>query len=405
MNFDDRGYLDEPFRGEFTTVVRRFEKGGDGIGKVWLERTWFYPESGGQPDDRGTLGGLRIVAVTDDDGGVCHHVKGTLEVGAEVKGIIDLERRLDHMQQHTGQHLLSRVFLKEMGLATVGFHLGEKICTIDLDGEVPGEEAVRGVETEVNRLVRENVKINSRMVGREEYEAMQGGLRSRLPEGSDKVRIVEIEDVDSSTCCGTHCSATGMVGMVRVIGSEKVRGNTRIEFICGMRVLEDHREKHDLLGRLSGMFSTEWRQLGAIVEKLAGENKALRKERDELGRELAGFRAASIGKPSAKIGRYDLIRKIFDKADAGEVREMASKIRDDKDTVILFGIESPKPGLVFACTQGADLDMGSILGAVAGIMGARGGGGKDFAQGGGGNPEKIEGALDEAERLVKKALS
>ena len=406
MDEMERGYLSDPLQGDFTATVTRVEEAGDGARKVWLDRTLFYPESGGQPDDRGTLGGFKVTAVTEGDSGVCHLVKGTLEAGDEINGHVDMARRFDHMQQHTGQHLLSRVFVSLGGLMTVGFHLGEKASTIDLSGAA-SDEMIAKAEREANAAVFQDLEVSARVVGRDEYESAleEGdGLRSRLPEGVTSIRIVEIEDTDSSTCCGTHCLSTGMIGIIKITGTEKVRGGTRVEFLCGGRALGDYGEKHDVLTALSSEMSTDWRELGSITEKLVTENKALRKQRDALSRELAGYRAAEIGNPTGEIGGYGLVRKIFDGAGAGEVREMATKIRESGQVVVLFGMISPAPGLVFACDPSIPADMGSALREAAAVIGGKGGGGKDFAQGGGGDPSRMEEALDTAEKKIREML-
>ncbi len=406
MDEMERGYLSDPLQGDFKAKVTKAEDAGDGNRKIWLDRTLFYPESGGQPDDRGTLGGFKVEGVSEDDSGVCHLVNGTLEVGDEINGHVDMARRFDHMQQHTGQHILSRIFVSLGGLMTVGFHLGEKASTIDLSGAA-SEEMIAKAEREANAVVFQDLPVLARVITRDEYEsAMEegDGMRSRLPEGVGSIRIVEIEDIDSSTCCGTHCLSTGMVGTIKITGRENVRGGTRVEFICGGRSLGDYSEKHALLAALGSEMSTDWRELGSIVEKLVSENKTLRKERDALSRELAGYRASEIGEPTGEIGGYGLVRKIFDRADAGEVREMATKIKGSGEVVILFGMISPAPGLVFACDPAIPADMGSALREAAAVIGGTGGGGKDFAQGGGGDPSKMEEALDAAEKMIREVL-
>jgi alanyl-tRNA synthetase len=407
MDEMERGYLSDPLQGDFTATVKRVEDAGDGQRKVWLDRTLFYPESGGQPDDRGTLGGFKITAVSEDDSGVCHLVQGALEVGDEINGHVDMARRFDHMQQHTGQHLLSRVFVSLGGLMTVGFHLGEKASTIDLSGAA-SDEMIAKAEREANAAVFQDLEVSARVVTRDEYESAQesgDGVRSRLPEGVSSIRIVEIEETDSSTCCGTHCLSTGMIGIIKIIGTEKVRGGTRIEFLCGGRALGDYGEKHGVLTAVGNEMSTDWRELGSITEKLVTENKSLRKERDALSRELAGYKAEEIGKPTGEIGGYGLVRKVFDEASPGDVREMATKIRESGENIILFGIISPAPGLVFACSPGIDTDMGAALREAAAVIGGKGGGGKDFAQGGGGDPSKMEEALDAAEKKIEETLA
>jgi len=401
-----RGYLSDPLLGEFTARVTKVEDAGDGARKVWLDRTLFYPESGGQPDDRGTLGGFKVEAVSEEGPGVCHLVRGALEVGDEINGHVDMARRFDHMQQHTGQHILSRVFVSLGGLMTVGFHLGEKASTIDLSGRVT-DETIAKAEREANAVVFQDLPVEARIITRDEYEsAKESGdaVRSRLPDGVGSIRIIEIEDTDSSTCCGTHCLSTGMVGIIKITGTENVRGGTRVEFLCGGRALGDYGEKHALLAALGGGMSTDWRELGNIVEKLVSENKSLRRERDALLRELAGFRAAEISKPAGEIGGFALVRKVFEQGSAVEVREMASKIRESGKNIVLFGIVSPAPGLVFACEPSIPADMSSALREAAAVIGGKGGGGKDFAQGGGGDPSRMEEALDAAEKKIRETL-
>jgi alanyl-tRNA synthetase len=406
MDEMQRGYLSDPLLGEFTARVTKVEDAGDGARKVWLDRTLFYPESGGQPDDRGTLGGFKVEAVSEEGPGVCHLVRGALEVGDEINGHVDMARRFDHMQQHTGQHILSRVFVSLGGLMTVGFHLGEKASTIDLSGRVT-DETIAKAEREANAVVFQDLPVEARIITRDEYEsAKESGdaVRSRLPDGVGSIRIIEIEDTDSSTCCGTHCLSTGMVGIIKITGTENVRGGTRVEFLCGGRALGDYGEKHALLAALGGGMSTDWRELGNIVEKLVSENKSLRRERDALLRELAGFRAAEISKPAGEIGGFALVRKVFEQGSAVEVREMASKIRESGKNIVLFGIVSPAPGLVFACEPSIPADMSSALREAAAVIGGKGGGGKDFAQGGGGDPSRMEEALDAAEKKIRETL-
>jgi alanyl-tRNA synthetase len=412
MDFDERGYLTDPYVTDFSSRIRAVEEAAGGATAVYLDRTYFYPVSGGQPDDRGTLGGVSVVEVTENEKGVRHVIDGRLEAGDEVEGHIDWLRRFDHMQQHSGQHMLSRAFLELLGARTIGFHLGDETCTIDLDaGAVTGEKIVE-VEESVNGLVWKSVPIGDRVVSRDEYGKLcedektgrGGDMRSRLPDGVERVRIVEVRDFDRSTCCGTHCRSTGEIGVIKILGTEKVKGGTRIEFICGGRALGDYRSKHELLGSLSLRFSTDWRELDKIVDKLSAEHKALRKAYDEQSRELASLKADEFAEPTGRAGEFDLVRRIFDDADAGALRDIAFKIRDAGGAVVLFGVSRPKPALLFACSPEVPLDMGAVMKECAKVMGARGGGGKDFAQGGGGDGGRVGDALDEAERMVKEAL-
>jgi alanyl-tRNA synthetase len=403
MDFDEQCYLDDPYAVEFRARVRDIEPAGEGLTAVYLDRTFFYPESGGQPDDRGTLGGLEVVGVAESDQGVRHLVKGVLSAGDEVEGRIDWNRRFDHMQQHSGQHLLSRVFLEGWRLATVSFHLGEEICTIDLEGNAPNDERLEEAERRANGVVFGNIPIVCRVADAAEIRTSTV-LRSRLPEGVERARIVEIEGFDASTCCGTHVRSTGEIGIVKILGMERVKGNARVEFICGARAAKDYAAKHRLLSSIAASFTTDWREIPRIVGKLGDEGKELRKKNEELSRELGGFKAAGLSGATGSAGGFDIVKRLVDEGDAASLRETATKIREMGNKIVLFGLSGPSPALIFACSAGIPLNMGELMKACAPIVGARGGGGRDFAQGGGGDGSRVAEALDEAERRIKETL-
>lgn len=403
---NEQGYLNDPYLTEFESTVRETVPMEEGKTGVYLERTFFYPESGGQPVDHGTLNGKKVVDVQERDEGVLHVVEGALEKGEKVVGRIDWERRFDHMQQHSGQHLLSRVFLDDFGLATIGFHLGERTCTIDLDGKEVTSEQTEKVERRVNEAIFSNVPIGDRTVSRDEYEEISGnGVRSRLPEDVEEIRIVEIEGIDRSTCCGTHCRATGEIGIVKILKIDRAKGGPRVEFVCGKRALADYAAKHAALSSLAGLFSTDWRELERVVGKLVDEGKSQRKRLNELESELARANAEELSEPTGTVGDYGIVKRVFESGEASHLRETATGIREKGGMIVLFGLKGPKPALIFACSKDVPLDMGDILKGSAQVMGARGGGGKDFAQGGGGDGERVSGALDEAERLIGEKFS
>jgi alanyl-tRNA synthetase len=418
MRFDEQAYLDDSYRTEFSSRVRAVEPAGERLSAVYLERTYFYPESGGQPDDRGTLGGKKVVSVSEDARGVRHLIEGTLAGAGEVEGAIDWKRRFDHMQQHSGQHLLSRVFLEARGLRTVSFHLGEETCTIDLEGMTPSPETLAAVEARANEIVFANAPILHRVVGADEFDEIAGGaaaapdgagtggavLRSRLPEGVDRVRIVEIEGRDRSTCCGTHVRSTGEIGVVKILGMERVKGLARVEFVCGGRAVRDYAAKHNLIAALAESFTTDWREVPRVAAKLGEEARELRKKAEDLGRELARRRASEIAAPTGSAGGFAVVKRVLESGDARSLRETASRIRESERTIVLLALAGPSPALAFGCSPGVPLDMGELMKSAAALIGARGGGGADFAQGGGGDGSRAAEALDHAERLIREAL-
>ena len=406
MTGEERQFLTDSYRVEFESTVRDVVALDEGKVGVYLDETLFYPESGGQPADRGALNGQEVSGVQETDRGVMHVVDGSFTGGDKVEGKVDWKRRFDHMQQHSGQHLLSRVFLDDHGLRTIGFHLGERTCTIDLDGESVTEKQCSSVEQRCNELIWKNISIADRTVSRDEYEKISSGdVRSRLPDDVEEVRIVEISELDRSTCCGTHVKATGEIGMIKILRVERVKGGPRIEFVCGRRAFYDYAGKHTMLSALAGRFSTDWTELERVIDKLADENKTHRKRIEELGTELARFRATELSQPTATIGDYCVVKRLFNDEDAGALRETANEVRGQGKTIVLFAAAAPKPSLIFACSKDVPLDMGELLKRSAPIAGMKGGGGGDYAQGGGGSGEGLEQALDEAERMIGEMLS
>ena len=273
----------------------------DSSGQLWqvaLDRTAFYPAGGGQPFDTGTLtataksGAVLEVAVErveeDDNGEVWHFVRKPLVEGTEVAGRVDAERRLDHAQQHSGQHLLSAVFLRELEAKTVSFHLGAEKVTIDLAVDALTEDPLRRVESAANRLIYADRAIAPRWVARDEAEAMlaRGELR-KLPEIAGPIRIVEMEGVEYNACGGTHVSSTGAIGAILLRRVEKVKQGQRVEFCCGLRAVEAARRDHALLRQTASLLSVGVADVPVRVESLLRDVKAANKE-------LKALRAGSL---------------------------------------------------------------------------------------------------------------
>jgi len=267
------------------------------VWQVALDRTAFYPVGGGQPWDTGVLvataksGAVLEVPVErveeDEAGEVWHFVRKPLPEGTEVVGRVDAERRMDHAQQHTGQHLLSAVFLKELGAPTISFHLGADSVTIDLKVEKVSEEELRRVEAVANRLIYEDRAMRPGWVSREEAEAMlaRGELR-KLPERSGAMRIVEMEGVEFNACGGTHVRSTGAIGGLLVRRVEKVKQGWRVEFCCGLRAVRVAGKDFARLRELGALLSVGAGDLAGRVAGLIEDKKAAAKELKRLAREL-----------------------------------------------------------------------------------------------------------------------
>ena len=412
MNVKERGYLEDPYKCEFKARVLNVEDAGDGRCTVRLDRTYFYPTSGGQPNDTGKIGGSTVVDVIEDGGVVKHIVEGAVEAGEEVECSIDWERRFDHMQQHTGQHVLSRVFADELSMETVGFHLGRSVSTIDLDAPSLSGEEIERVEFEANKLIWRDIPIESRLMSREEFDRLcrdDGGallerLRSKLPPEEKTVRLVEIRGCDISTCCGTHLEATGEIGLVKLIGTEKIRESVRVEFLCGQRALCDYMGKHLVLTELSRTFSTDWQNVAQSTKRLIEENREMRKAKEEASRELARSRALkTLGEPE-RLGDFELFTDILEEADASSLKESAFAIREQGARIVLMGAVKPKPFVVFACSAGAPFDMGRIMKEALEDFKGRGGGGMDYAQGGGISASDVRNVIERAIEILKESV-
>lgn len=361
--------------------------------QVALDRTAFYPESGGQPWDTGVLvatarsGAVLEVPVErveeDEAGEVWHSVRKPLAEGTEVEGRVDATRRMDHMQQHSGQHLLSAMFLKRMGARTVSFHLGVDSSTIDLalpDGvkEMTPEETV-AVEVSVNEVVFEDRPMRPRWHTREEAEAMlaRGELR-KLPERQGAMRVVEMEGVEFNACGGTHVASTGAIGGVFLRRMEKVKAGWRVEFVCGLRAVRLGRREFGVLSQVAGALSVGLGDVPGRVTALVEENKAAAKERRGLMEELAEAKAAEL---LGAGGGRGVVQAVFEGKPVEFAKRVASVVGRSGRTAVIGGTESERGAVVLAVPQGDGRHAGNLLREVCMEMGARGGGSAEMAQG------------------------
>lgn len=365
---------------------------------VVLRESAFYPTSGGQVHDTGwlTLEGaerLRVVEVADaEDGRVLHYLQAPAKlpaVGIRVSGSIDRERRQDHMQQHSGQHVLSAAFVELYQLPTVSFHMAEDYCSIDLATPVLTAEQIIGAEKRANEIVFENRPVRIRYVSRADAEKL--GLRKLPPAERDELRIIEVEDFDLSACGGTHVSASGQIGSILLRKTEKVRQGTRVEFVCGGRAVRMARRDYSALSEAAALFSAQLWEVPEQIRKSAVESKLLRKQKDDALDELAGMMALSaLHSAPEKNGRKVVVR-VFSDREIGFAKLFAQKVtRAASASVALVASTVDPAGLVFAQTSqqtsggaaGLGADMGALLKEVLSSVGGRGGGSRDFAQGG-----------------------
>jgi len=369
---------------------------------VVLDRTYFYPTSGGQPHDGGTLGGIRVVDVSirEADGAVLHVLARPLD-GGRVAGAIDWPRRFDHMQHHTGQHILSQAFVRVAGAATIGFHLSPDSVTIDLDKPAIDPALVDEVEDLANRIVTENRPVRAWFPSDDELARLD--LR-KVPDVDGKFRVVLVEDFDANACGGTHVSRTGEIGLIKVLRVDRRGESARVEFRCGARALRDYREKHALLSRLSAELTTGYWEVPAALDKLRDENKALRREVKALRGAALEHEAGRLWQDADRAGGYALIVQQFADRDVADVRQLVQALVAHPATVALCGVSGEKAQLILARSDDLPFDMVAALKRALAVLGVdRGGGRPSFAQGGGvaARPDAVASALRAAAETIR----
>jgi alanyl-tRNA synthetase len=356
---------------EFTARV--VEVAGD---RVYLDRTAFYPTSGGQLFDVGTLGDARVVDVVDEEERIAHvlDAPARFSAGDELAGRVDWTRRFDHMQQHTGQHLLSAVFEELFRHKTVSVHFGDETSTLDLDAASLSKDRALMAERRANEIVFEDRPV--RVTFEDAAEAK--GLRKDV-DRTGELRIVEIEGLDRSACGGTHVSGTGEIGPVVVRRMEKYKQSTRVEFLCGWRALARSRADFETLAAVAGSLTASIDEVPALVAAQAGRLKDAEAEARKRGEELAKYQARE---------RYDAAppdstgtRRITETAASMDsLRAMAQAVAALPTATYVGTVASP-PGIVFAASVDSGLNAGELLKAALAANGGRGGGSPRVAQG------------------------
>lgn len=410
----DRLYYTDAYLREFDASVTRVEK-RDGRTLVTLDRTAFYPTSGGQPFDLGTLGGLRVVEVNDeDDGSISHGVEepagpngSGLRADQAIHGAIDWARRFDHMQQHTGQHVLSAAFDRLAGARTVSFHLGAGSATIDLAREVSTGE-IAAAEDEANRIVWEDRAVWIRFVSAE--EAARLPLRKEPARGG-QLRLIDVDAFDLSACGGTHVARTGAIGIIAVASSERFKGGRRIEFVCGGRALGRFRSLRDTVASAGRLLSAGADDLPATIERLQAEARENTRAVIGLQAELAGYRAEALASSAEEVrleadttprtpatALVHLVVRSID-ADANGLKTLATAIARKPGYLVAL-VSTGRPALaVISRSSDVAVQANTVLAALLARFGGRGGGKADVAQGGG-----LDGTSDEILAAARVAL-
>lgn len=357
----------------------------DGRQAVVLDRTAFYPTSGGQPHDTGRLGEVRVVDVVDDGDRILHVLESSLEIGAAVRGAIDPARRVDHRQQHTGQHVLSAAFDRMFSNRTVSFHLGTEISTIDLARVLSAEDVERAVD-EANRIVWEDRAVTVRFADAAEAQAM--GLRKESAR-EGRLRLVEVTDFDLSACGGTHVDRTGTIGLIAVTATEKVKGGLRLTFVCGGRALRSLRGFRDAVAGSVRVLSVVPAELPAAIQKLQADAKGLRKHAAGLQLALAVHEAERLLGVAAASASPGVVGVVLDGWDAAGLKAVGSALIARAPVVGVLVAGSAVVVVTHASTSGPRA--ADVVQHLTSRFGGKGGGTGELAQAGGltGSPHEI----------------
>ena len=396
-----RLYYHDSFLYDFEAEVREVQEGPKPA--LFLDRTAFYPTSGGQVFDTGVISAenekLKVTEVVDSENGrVVHYLEAppkSLQPGSKIRGQIDATRRRDHMQQHTGQHVLSAAFVRLFNIPTVSFHMADDYCSIDLDTPTLTKDQIEAAECLANEIILDNRTVDIRFVTRE--EAGKLGLRKLPPAERDELRLIDIHDFDLSACGGTHVNQTGQIGCVLLRKTEKVRQGWRVEFIAGQRAVATARRDFTTLSDAAALFSAHIYDVPQQARKSLDEIRSLRKQSEQAQEELAEAQAAALLAETPETSGRKLVIRTFTDRDMNSMKLLAQRLtRKAPNVIALLATTSPQPSLVFAQSAGQPDDMGALIKQTLSKLGGRGGGSKDLAQGGVPNAAGIESAIQDA---------
>ncbi len=380
----DRLYYDQTYLKEFTARVTSVRE-KNGKTEVTLDRSAFYPTSGGQPYDTGTIGGCSVLdVIVDGEGEVWHTISSVLNEGDEVLCRIDWARRFDHMQQHAGEHMLAGAVYRHFGGNTIGLHLGTEISTIDItmpDGSTHfSPEQIELLEMDVNEQIQQNVPIRCWFPSEQELQALP--LR-KTPTVTEHVRIVAIGDKEMVACGGTHPANAGEIGLVKIVDARPSRGKLRLGFVCGMRAYKDYQKRMKVSDQAAAMFSAKVEQLPDMVMKMKLQMIELQREIAAVRREQALSQVEGLIVSAREYNGAKLVAGTLPSLRADALRELASGLIGRENVIALLTSPKEEGGYLtlFARSAQVECDMGKLLKRASQLCGGKGGGKSDFAQG------------------------
>lgn len=380
----------------------------DGNPAIILDTTYFYPTGGGQPSDQGTLNGVQVIDVVTrpDDLAVIHVLDREIE-GDTAQAEIDWARRFDHMQQHTGQHILTQAFVQTANLPTIGFHLSPDTVTIDLDATGISADQINTAENLANEIIWRNLPVTARLVSQDEMD----GVRVRRIPGhlaTEGLRVVSIGDFDQTACGGTHVAATGEIGLLKIIRTEKKGGQIRVEFRCGARALADYRLRNDTTQRLTSLLNVGVPELDQSVSRLQNEIREMQRQRKAVVQQLLKANAEELIDAAETVGGVRVVMLVSDLYDLNDLRVLAKHLTATPSVLALLGMPGEKAQILLTCSPDLPYNLNPALQAGLAVLGnGRGGGPASFVQGGGvsATGAQVEAALKAARARINIAAT
>ena len=371
-------------------------------GKVYvvLDKTAFFPGGGGQRCDEGYIDGIKVIRVIEEDV-ILHEVEKDIQKLGKVKCRIDWDVRLDGMQQHLGQHVLSGCFFSLFNINTCGIHLGESISTVDLIGEVSKEQILEA-EKEANKVIAKNLKVNFVITDRQKAKKM--GLRRELQSSDKTIRVVEIENLDINACCGVHPSQTLELQMIKIKGFEKHKGNTRIYFLAGNRAVNDYLERDNVLENICNMLSSNDKEVINSLNNLENELKQLRDENNKIRAEIGAYEIKALEDKSEKINNKNVICNIYNAENMKYLTKIANTLTQKESVIVLFASkEKDRCNLLFSASKDIkNIKINDLLKDALTLIDGKGGGSPYFAQGSGKNVLNLQNAIEYVKRRIEE---
>jgi len=397
----ERLYYHDSYLRQFEARVVKSEQTAQGC-EVVLDATAFYPTSGGQPHDQGIMASARIHEVVERDDEIVHCLTSPV-VGEHLQCEIDWVRRFDHMQQHTGQHVLSQAFVRAAKRNTVGFHMGADYVTIDLDAEAVSSQQISEAEHLANEIVYENRAVGVRTVPEAEVPAL--GLRKES-QRTGPLRVVSVEDFDVSACGGTHVRRTGEIGSVVIRKVERINRQARVEFVCGRRSVVSGQRDLETLSRVARQLSVGLSEVPARIEKQIEESRQLRKTLQVKNKMLASLLAKELYAQVREEQGSRIVKQLFENEEMEFLKLLGQALLSQGNCVVLLASGGPQGALLFAQSDNLPGDLRKILPECCQLIEGKGGGTRTLVQAGGKNTGMLQQALDLAEqRIIDKSAA